>query len=87
MAIDLRSEIHDPYSPGHRAQVSNKVYVKKPSKNAHKSIRMSLRSLKYLEHKEANHCHYLLACVAGPQVYGILPRARQNPARCKSGPP
>ena len=36
-----------------------------------------------------------IACVAGPQFYGgpdlqragILPRARQNPARCKSGPP
>jgi hypothetical protein len=38
--------------------VINKIYVKKPNKNAHKRIRMSLKSLKYLEHEEANHFHH-----------------------------
>jgi hypothetical protein len=43
----------------------NKGYVKKPNKNAHTKvknpiIRMSLKSLKYLEHKEANRFHNLV---------------------------
>jgi hypothetical protein len=45
-------------------KLENKVYVKKPNKNAHTKesaiIRMSLKSLTYLEHREANHFHNLV---------------------------